>query len=447
MLSLHKFLLRLDNQFGSAKTNFLVNGRKELANILWLYSSRVFKLFVGAIVGVWLARYLGPESYGLLNYVVALVGLFLSFSSLGLKPIVIQNLVKDPESKEKTIGTATLLLFLGAIIAYSALLVLVFYLHSDNVFERQIICVFGLIIFFRVSDTCRFWFEAQLQSKRTVITEGIAFTIVSVLKVIFILSESTLVYFVFLILAESVLAAILIVRVFIKQKNQFGTLNVSFPIAKSLIDRSWPLIIWVLSASAFNRIDQIMIGQILGQTQLGYYSAAVLISEMWYFVALATTASLMPAFHRLYERSEKEFDLKLQVLFRVMVIISLPITLLVVIFSDWIILTIFGEAFNLSASVLSIHALASVFVFLGQASFCWFIVKNKQKLVSVMTLMGLILNIMLNVLFIPEYGIYGAAWATFLSRVFVALLGNLFFRETRILFKMMIKSLLVFGRS
>ena len=57
---------------------------KIIANINWLTVEKIFNMLVSLFVGVWVARYLGPDKYGAMNYAVAFIALFAPLSRLGL---------------------------------------------------------------------------------------------------------------------------------------------------------------------------------------------------------------------------------------------------------------------------------------------------------------------------------------------------------------------------
>lgn len=83
---------------------------KNTANILtntgWLLADRTLRLFVSLLVGVWIARYLGPEEFGLLSFAIAYVGMFATVGTLGLRDIVVRDIVRNEGCVRKTIGTS-----------------------------------------------------------------------------------------------------------------------------------------------------------------------------------------------------------------------------------------------------------------------------------------------------------------------------------------------------
>ncbi|MGA7953907.1 MAG: oligosaccharide flippase family protein, partial [Gloeobacterales cyanobacterium] len=92
------------------------NLKKALTNVSWLFGDRILRMGVGLFVGVWVARYLGPEKFGLFNYASAFVALFSTFATLGLDSIVVRDLIQDPSGKNETLGTAFILKLIGGIL-------------------------------------------------------------------------------------------------------------------------------------------------------------------------------------------------------------------------------------------------------------------------------------------------------------------------------------------
>ena len=189
------------------------------------------------------------------------------------------------------------------------------------------------------------------------------------------------------------------------------------------------------------RIDQIMIKEILGEYEVGIYSAAKRISEAFYFVPMLICASLFPAILNAKKQSEELYKKRLQALYTFMVWTAIAIALSITFLADWIVALLFGRAYIDAAQVLIIHVWASIFVFLIVASGKWLIIENLQKLSFWRAFSGSVLNILLNVILIPNYGVNGAAVATLISYSFAGLLFDYLNIQTRELFFMKIKTL------
>ena len=72
-----------------------------------------FRISAGVLVGIWVARYLGPEKFGLLSYVLAFTAIFSGTARLGLDGIMVRELVNHPEKRDTYLGTAFWLKMLG----------------------------------------------------------------------------------------------------------------------------------------------------------------------------------------------------------------------------------------------------------------------------------------------------------------------------------------------
>ncbi|MBD3843217.1 MAG: flippase, partial [Campylobacterales bacterium] len=217
-------------------------------------------------------------------------------------------------------------------------------------------------------------------------------------------------------------------------------------IAKQLLKDSWPLIFSAIVVMIYMRIDQIMIKEMLGEYEVGIYSAAVRLSEAFYFIPMLITASLFPAILNAKNQSDELYKQRLQRLYTFMVWMAIAIALPMTFLSDWLILLLFGQAYQEAGQVLMIHIWASIFVFLGVASGKWFITENLQRFTLINTSVGAILNVGLNLIFIPKFGIVGAAYATVISYGVAAYLINSIWKVSRSNFFMLSKSLFLFRK-
>src|ERR1017187_4370185 len=79
-----------------------------IGNMGWLFVDKFIRLGAGLFVGAWIARYLGPEQFGLLNFSIAFAALVGIMANLGLDGIVVRDLVKSPSrqnrSEERRVG-------------------------------------------------------------------------------------------------------------------------------------------------------------------------------------------------------------------------------------------------------------------------------------------------------------------------------------------------------
>ena len=188
-----------------------------------------------------------------------------------------------------------------------------------------------------------------------------------------------------------------------------------------------------------------MIKEMLDPESVGNYSAAVSLSEAWYFIPMAITSSVFPAIINAKKHSEELYYQRLQKLYDLMVWLAVTIALPTTFLAPWIIRVLYGEVFSQAAGVLSIHIWAGVFVFLGVASKNWLLTENLQIFSTINTSIGALANIVLNYILIKNMGINGAAISTLISYFIAAYLCLAFFDRTRLNFLNLTKSLFFKG--
>jgi O-antigen/teichoic acid export membrane protein len=410
-------------------------------NIGWLFFDKVLRMGVGLLVGVWVARYLGPEQFGLLNFALAFTGLFGAIATLGLQGIVVRDIVRDPDGAKATLGTAAILHLLGGFLTFLLILFTIAQLRPDDPLARTIVAILGSMMLLKVSQIAVYWFESQVQSKYIVWVQNSVFLLFALVKVLLILREAALIAFVWAMLAEAAVVAIALLVVMGARGQALSRLRVSVIRANALLRDSWPLILSSIAIMLYMKIDQIMLGQMIGDEAVGIYSAAVRISEVWYFIPMVVVASVFPAILEAKNRSNTLYYARLQQLYDLMVLLSVSVALPMTFIATPLVVLLFGAPYAASGTVLAIHIWASVFVFLGVASSKWFLAENRQLLSLQRTVLGAIANVGLNLWLIPFYGPVGAAIATVGSYAIAAFLSDVLNRETRTMFVMKLHSL------
>jgi O-antigen/teichoic acid export membrane protein len=415
---------------------------KYFKNTSWLFGEKIFRMVVGVVVSVWVARYLGPQQFGLFSYAQSFVSLFAALATLGLDGIVVREIVKDESRRDILIGTAFWLKIIGAFLVLLILLIVINFTSNDNNTNILIYIIASATIFqsFNVID---FYFQSKVLSKYVVYANIFSLFISSLLKIFLILQEADLIAFAWVILFDSIVLALGYIYFYIKYISifNFHKYTFNFHIALILLKDSWPLILSNVAISIYVKIDQIMIKEMVGNEAVGQYAAAVRFSEIWYFIPIVITSSLYPAIINAKKQNEKKYKTRLQNLYELMVWIAISIALPMTFLSDFFINLLYGNQYNQAGSVLMIHIWAGLFVFLGVASGKWLLSENLQIFSTINTILGAITNIILNYFFIKYYGIIGSAWATVISYALSGYIFLILHKKTRINFLELTKSL------
>ncbi len=424
----------------------LLKGRtglhKILANISWLFADRILRMGFGLVVGIWVARYLGVQQFGLLNYAIAFVAIFNPLANLGLDVVVVRRLVADPTQQQSILGTSFWMRFVAGWLTWLAVIIGIYLLRHDDAMTIVTVMILGAANIFQSFDTIDLWFQSQVRSKYSVLAKNAAFIATTSIRVVMVLSHAPIVAFVVAILLEAVLGAVGLLIVYKQQGYLVKLWQWSRSLAQDLLRESLPLILSGLTIMIYMRIDQIMLGQMIGDKAVGVYSAATRISEVWYFIPMTVSSSVMPSIFNAKEISEELYYQRIGGLNRGLTWLAIAVAIVMTFVSKPLIVMLFGNSYIESGTILAVHIWASVFVFSGVATSGWFIAENLSYLSLYRTLSGAIVNILLNIFLIPIYGGLGAAIATVIAQAVASFISNGVNPKTRKLFKVQIKSLL-----
>ena len=404
--------------------------RKYFANTSWLLVERALRMAVSLFVSIYVVRFLGPERFGLLSYALSFVGIFVALASLGLDEVVVRELIKTPEQREKILGSSFLLKLVGTLLMWTAILVAIPLTENDLQTNILIIIIaFGSVFLaFNVIDLN---FQAKVKSKYVVHAQFVQLIISSIVKIILVVNEAPLIWFASIYSLDVIVLAMGLVFAYLYNGDNIFSWEWSFETSKYLLHDSWPLILAGVVISVYMKIDQVMIKEMLGAKEVGLYAAAVKLSEAWYFIPMAIASSLFPAIINAKVYQKEEYYKRLQKLYDLMVWGSVAVAIPTTLVADWLILILYGNEFKDAADVLRIYIWAGVFVALGVASSKWLVIENLQIYSFYRTALGAVLNISCNLWLIPIYGIKGAVFATLISYFFVAYVSLGFFKKTR----------------
>lgn len=415
---------------------------KYVKNTGWLMLARVGSLVIKILVGFAITNYLGKDLNGILNYPTAFTTFFVAAAALGLDGFITRELLRTPEHRDQLLGTAFFLKLIGGI----AILPLIYlaYLLWNNLTEIEtpltyilIVGLTGITQAFYITDS---YFQSKVQAKYVMRIQVFGNILSALIKLVFIFLKLNIEWFVFALLLDTIILACGYIYFYqIKADSVFKWVFNS-TLAKYLIKNSWPLALSAVLVSIYMKIDQLMVENYLGTGSLGIYSTVVQLSESWYFIPVAIVTSVFPAIMNAKRDDSERYKKRLQNMYDLMVWISLSVAIFMTFASPFIYRLVYKPEFWDGAHVLTIHVWAGIFVFLGSASGQYLIAEGYTKLSMLRTGMGALVNIALNIIWIPKYGIMGAALATLIA-YFTATFFILLVPKTRPQGIMMLKSL------
>jgi len=389
-----------------------------LKNSSWMVAEYILRIFSGVLVSIYIARFLGPEQFGILSYALAIVAIFMVFSRLGMDSVLLRDLIKHPDKKQAYLSTAFILMLGASLISLIFLSALVFFFESDD-YNKIYIWIIATGLIFQIFLVLDYSFQSQVKAKYSSIAKTLALVTGSLLKIYLVLIQADLVLFAIAFAVDHLLIAIMLIIFALGQRLHSFTYEFDSKLVKPLLSSAWPMVLSGATTILYMRVDQVMIKNMLDAHQLGLYSAASKVYEGWIIVPYIICMSLMPAIVKLKAINQYQYEVNISRLYAFVFWPGILIAIITTFVDDWVIQIIFGDAFQGSGHVLSILMWTAGFASLGFVSARYLSVENLERKIVYRTTLALLINIFLNWLFLPLYGIEGAAISTLIS-VFVA---------------------------
>ena len=412
---------------------------KYLKNTSWLMFGKILSL----VVGLFIARYLGPDLFGDLNFGLSLVAILAAVGALGLDTFIIREIIKEPARRDEILGTSLWLRLVTNAAAIPVAMAIYYASHkiSSNPGDPLTIIVglLALASFFKSFNVIDAYFQSQVQSKYVVQVQNICLVISSIVKLVLIYLELPLIYIVLALVFDGIILALGLIIIYQKRGLNISQWSFSSSRAKSLLRQSTPLILSAVMVSIYMKIDIVMLKEV-GSKAVGIYSAAAAISEAWYFIPVAIVTSVFPALINARKTDLERYHKRLGNLYDLLVFICLPVGIFISFTANFIIHFLYSNKFEGAGAMLSIHIWSGIFVFLGVASGQYLIAEGYTKISFYRTAAGAVVNIALNFWLIPKYAGVGASIATLVA-CFVSTFYLLLVPKTRGQGIMMLKSL------
>lgn len=432
-------LIGFRNKFKTLKNH--TGFRRYAANTTWILAEQFLRIIAALFVGVWIARYLGPEQFGILSYALAFTSIFGAIAKFGLDAIVVRELVGHPEQRDIFLGTAFWLKMIGAFFVIASL-ALILPLTSNEPRTNIYIFIISAGLVFQSFEVVEFYFQSQVKGKLISICKVSQLAVTSIVKIYLVLTEAELISFVVVTLVDSLILAISYSIAYLLNNNPKFFNHFDLKIAKKLIKDSWPLILSGIALMVQARIDQVMIQEFKGSTEVGYYSVAMRLIEVMAFMPMVIKNSLFPAIQSAKVSSEKLYTNRLLNFYRLNFILFALVAIPICLFSEKIVTTLFGESYQAAGPLLALMAFRLFFTNMGVARSAYLIAENLMKFSLFTMLIGTAFNIALNYLWIPEYGGKGAIIATIVSFMITIYCLDIIYSKTRWNVVMQLKSII-----
>jgi PST family polysaccharide transporter len=405
-------------------------GGRVVRNLAALFAGRGISIVLSAAATVLLARYLGKERLGEYGAIYSYVGLFVWLGTFGMEAI----LSRESSLRREEAGS---ILFTGSILSavigfFAAILALALGPHFDYGGGMLLLLALALLdnlilIPFRLPGIV---FQVDLRQWYAV-GFGLFRQVIWLLALVVLATGQASLFWVILartlcgVAEAAVTFYVILRRGLVPRPWRFLSGEV-----KTILIQASPLAISALAINVYSRIDQVMLHTMSTDKVLGGYVAAVNMTEVYSLFPVAFMDSLFPVIARTANQPEL-FDRYMRFSFRSLMAIAFGVCAVVTPLAGPMMLLVFGAKYATSGPILAAIIWSEVAVFFGVVLKMGLIVKNLQRFLAASTIAGAIMNIILNFFFIPRWGAVGAAWATNISYTVASVLVYLFFKSSR----------------
>lgn len=390
--------------------------QKYFRNTGWMFSTRIITMLLGFGVTAIVARHLGPLNYGSLSYALSFVGLFSFIANLGIDNVLYRDLIKYPDREHSIVGTALILKIISGIIT-TGIIILTLFIIPEEPALRLLIVIASVSYIFQAFNVINYTFQARVHAKYTSIISLFVVIILSVIKISIVYWGKGMFYFGIAYTIEPFLYGLFYILYYKKLYGNPFDWHFKGDIAWEILRESLPLIVSSVFVIIYSRIDQIMIRYMIDITSVGLYDAAVRLSEVWYFLPGIIVSSVYPSIVNAHGTDEKIYARRLMYLTLFLIAISAGIGLFVTVFAKWIMLIAFGNKFIGGYSSLQFYVWSGIGISIGTVLNQYLITEKLTSHLLYISIIGMLLNVALNLLLIPQYGISGSAFATLISYI------------------------------
>ena len=388
--------------------------RQYTSNIGWMMLTRAAWILSAFTVGIYVARQLGPYNFGVLNYAIALAGIFSIIASMSVEEIVIRQLVRHPERRDRELGNFFMLRLLLFVVMATALGITLLFLHATA--EIKWLCIIVACGYCGyVMQGSSLYFQSSVESKYFAIPQLFACLISSTIRAAAAYFSWPLAIFA---MAEASIHLITFwgcLFLYWRRVSSPWIWNWDWREIWQLLKTALPLAICGVFSLVYARTDQLMVEYFLGPEAVGYYSLASRFTENWALCSYLLCLSFFPAVISAAQISHEAYHKQLHRLYFLVFWCMAAAAAITALLSHPVILLLFGRAYLPTVPVLHIFVWTLLGTALLNVFSQWAINEKRIAMIAWAFGSGAVINVLLNPLLIKVTGIKGAAWSTLVS--------------------------------
>lgn len=404
-------------------------------------AGKMVNLFSSLVVGIIVARFLGPEQYGLMNYVVSYVFLFQTLSVFGLDNIEIREEAKGTYDYNNIIGTSFGIRLITGVICIVLCIATSYFMDAD-IYVTALVAIYSVSIILNSFIVARNYFYALVQNQRVVQTEIVRTLICICIKLFLLYIEASLTWFVVALMLDVLIVGVGYCAVYSKEIGSIFDWKFDRSYFPYLLKESFPLMLTSAAVIVYQRIDQVMIGQMIDKESVGYFSVASRFVEILIYIPMILSQTISPVLTRALKESGIEYEKKSQQFMNLSIWCSLAAAITMSLCAYWIIYLLFGEAYLPAVAILQLMSFKAVSVALSNTAGAMLVIEGLQKYAIFRDAFGCVVCVLLNYLLLPTYGVIAAAFVAIASNLaagyfadaMIPAYRHLFLKQTKALF-------------
>ncbi len=376
-------------------------------NVSVLFISQMLSYALGFFTLVYTARYLGVEGFGTLSFALALTGIFAVTMDLGLSTLTTREVARDKSITKDYVANIIAIKILLAILTFVLILIIIHFLG----YNPQTMQVIYFIAIYTIFSAFSQIFYSIFQAHEEMEYQSVGVILSSFLLLVGILLA---INFKFNIVQFSLIYTIVGIGVLIYALSIFSIkfsiprIKFDYEKWKNLILEAWPFAITIISVNIYLWIDTIILSIIKGPDAVGLYNASYRLILVLLFIPVVFNNALFPLMSQYYLSSMDSLKFTFEKLFKIMILIAVPIGVGTVLIANKLIIFIYGDQFIGAVIALQILIWSCVLIFARNPFEQLLESTNRQLLITKVFIIGVIFNVILNLIVIPEYSYVGA---------------------------------------
>jgi O-antigen/teichoic acid export membrane protein len=385
--------------------------RKIAKNTVFLFISQIISYILAFFYMIYIARYLGADGFGILSFALAFTGIFSILADLGLNTLTVREIARDKSLTSKYFSNVVLIKIILAALTFGLVAVVINLMG----YPQEVINVVYFVALYSIltafygifNSIFQAYEEIEYQSIGQVLSNVLLFTGV----LIGIYYGFSVLGFAFIFFISSVISLLYIFLVYIWKFPPYK-MQFKWNFWKSAIKEALPFGLTGISGMIYTYIDSVMLSLFQGNEVVGWYNAAYRLILALLYVPITINTTLFPSMSQFHLSSRDSLNLITEKYFKLMIVTGIPMGAAVTILADNIIILIFGYGYQRSIIALQILIWTTVFTFVGAAFIRLLEATNRQLIVTKISAVCVVVNIVLNLILIPTLSYVGASIAT-----------------------------------